>query len=278
MKDRLRSSSRLATLALSAMLLASSSTQLGCAALYPELATRIDKVAEGQKLDPPPPDGLRWLQFEKGEVPPTTRDGRKWGRGVQDGLPDPVAKLFVNDVEVLKTDPAPKTVNPTYEKSKHGNFPLAVGDKIRLELWDSDPLYNRPIGTGSARVTNEMLTDGQYTARFDMGGQLTVHLKPAKAVWGLGLWYEVRNKSAGITRVLGNSPATRAGLKKGDEIIAIGPTNVTEMTTDEVRSAMNAPPIEGLALTVRHADGVTLHAKVKQGPIYATFEEYGPVD
>jgi hypothetical protein len=277
-KDRLRSSSSLAALAPRAMLLAALFAPAGCAAIYPELGTRIDKVAADQKLDPPPPDGLRWLQFEKGEVPPTTRDGRKWGRGIQDGLPDPVAKLFVNEVEVLKTDPAPKTINPSYEGSKHGNFALAVGDKIRLELWDSDPLNNRPIGTGSARVTPEMLADGQYTARFDMGGQLTLSIKPAKAVWGLGLWYEVRGKSAGITRVLGNSPATRAGLKKGDEIVAIGPTQVSDMTTDEVRSAMNAPPFDGLALTVRHADGATLDAKVKQGPIYATFAEYGPVD
>ncbi len=266
--------SRRDSLALGALLLALPA----CAAIYPELGTRIDKVAADQKLDPPPPDGLRWLQFDKGEVPPTTRDGRKWGRGLRDGLPDAVAKLFINDVEIIKTDPAPKTINPTFAGSKHGNFALAVGDKIRLELWDADPLQNRPIGTGSARVTPEMLSDGQYTARFDMGGSVTLQIKPAKAVWGLGLWYEVRQRSAGITRILGNSPATRAGLRKGDEIIAIGPTQIEVMTTDEVRSAMNAPPLDGLALTLRHTDGATLHAKIKNGPIYPTFDEYGPVD
>lgn len=253
-------------------------TLSGCAAIYPELGTRIDKVGADQKLDPPPPDGLRWLGFEKGEVPPTTRDGRKWGRGIQDGLPDPVAKLFINDVEIIKTNPAPKTINPSFIGSKHGNFPLHVGDKIRVELWDSDPLQNRPIGTGSARVSHEMLSDGSWTARFDMGGHVTLMIKPAKPVWGLGLWYEVRQKSAGITRLLDNSPATRAGLRKGDEILSIGPTQVADMTTDEVRSAMNGPPIEGLTLRVRHKDGATLDAKVKQGPIYPPFDQYGPVE
>jgi len=265
---------RAGALATLAMLLALS----GCAAIYPELGTRIDKVSADQKLDPPPPDGLRWLAFDKGEVPPTTRDGRKWGRGLQDGLPDPIAKLFVNDIEVIKTDPSPKTINPTFVGSKHGNFPVRVGDKIRLELWDSDPLNNRAIGTGSARVSPEMLTDGGFTARFDMGGHVTLTIKPAKPVWGLGVWYEVRGKSAGVTRLLDNSPAARAGLRKGDEIVAIGPTQVKDMTTDEVRSAMNAPPMDGLALTVRHADGATLNAKVKQGPIYPTFDQYGPIE
>src|SRR5688572_22094016 len=106
-KDRLRTMPRRTALALGAVMLALPFGLGACAAIYPELGTRIDKVTADQKLDPPPPDGLRWLQFEKGEVPPTTRDGRKWGRGIQDGLPDAVAKLFVNDVEVLKTDPAP---------------------------------------------------------------------------------------------------------------------------------------------------------------------------
>ena len=54
---------------------------------------------------------------------------------------------------------------------------------------------------------------------------------------------------------------------RDDELVAIGPTEVAVMTPDEVRSAINAPPFEGLGLTVRHVDGATLETKVVPGPI-----------
>jgi membrane-associated protease RseP (regulator of RpoE activity) len=254
-----------------AALLAAAS--VGCGAIYPELATRLETVPEGREVDPPPPEGLRWIEFESGEVPPTTRDGRPWGRGLQEGLPDPVARLFVNDVELIKTDAAPKTLTPKFT-GKAGNFPIAIGDQLRVELWDSDPLNDRAIGVGKGRVTHEMLADGRWTASFDMGGRVTLLIKPARPMWGLGIWYELRQGGASITRLLDNSPAARAGLKKGDEIVGIGPTEVRLMTPDEIRSAMNAPPAAGLQLTVRHADGATLQAKVKPGPVYAPYSQY----
>lgn len=248
----------------------------GCGAIYPELATRTEPVPKGRVLDPPPPQNLRWLAFESAVVPPTTRDGRPWGR-MKEGLPDVVARLFVNDVELIKTEPAPKTLNPRFT-GKHGNFPIALGDQLRVELWDSDPLNDRGIGTQSGRVSEGMLADRKWTASFDMGGQVTLLIEPARAIWGLGFWYELRSGGASITRLLDNSPAQRAALRKGDTIIAIGPTQVSDMTADEVRSAMNAPPLGGLAITLRHADGSTLAAKLKPGPIYPTFAQHGAID
>jgi hypothetical protein len=249
----------------------------GCAAIYPELATRTDPVPPNRPLEPPPPDDLRWLAFESAEIPPTTRDGRRWGR-TGSGLPDAVARLFVNDVEVLRTDPAPKTLNPRFDRERSGNFPLKPGDALRVELWDSDPLNDRAIGKQATRVTPEMLSDARWRARFDMGGSVTLLVEPAHAIWGLGFWYELRQGAASVTRLLDNSPASRAGLRKGDAIVAIGPTDVAVMTPDEVRSAINAPPPDGLGLTVRHLAGATLKTKVVPGPIYATFAQHGPID
>ncbi len=248
----------------------------GCGAIYPELGTRVEAPPAGVALEPPPPAGLRWVAFEKAEVPPKTRDGRAWGR-VQDGLPDPVARLFVNDVEVIKTNAAPKTLSPTWEDSRSGNFPIAVGDKLRVEVWDNDPLQDRAIGRAEGRVSQEMLSEGRWHASFDMGGSVTLAIAPARARWGLGFWYELRQGGSGITRLLDHSPAARAGLQKGDTITVIGKTEVSKMTSDEVRSSMNSPPVEGLALTVRHPDGSTLEATVKPGPIYPTFAQFGAI-
>lgn len=248
----------------------------GCGAIYPELATRTEPVPTGRPLDPPPPEDLRWVAFETAEIPPTTRDGRPWGR-MKEGLPDAVGRLFVNDVEVLKSEPAPKTLNPRFT-NRTGNIPFRIGDSLRVELWDSDPLNDRAIGKQTGRVTPEMLADGRWRATFDMGGSVTLRIEPAHAIWGLGLWYEVRQGGARVTRLLDHSPASRAGLRKGDVIVSIGPTDVAVMTTDEVRSAINAPPVDGLTLTVRHADGATLKTKLVPGPIYPTLAQFGPID
>lgn len=246
----------------------------GCGAIYPELATRVEAPPAGLALDPPPPDGLRWLAFQTAEIPPKTRDGRAWGR-VREGFPDPVARLFVNDVEVLKTNAAPKTLSPTWETSKAGNFPIAVGDRLRVEVWDSDPLNDRAIGRAEGRVSAEMLSAGSWRASFDMGGSVTLAIEPARARWGLGFWYELRQGGAAVTRMLDHSPASRAGLQKGDEIVRIGKTDTSQMTSDEIRSAMNSPPLGGLELVVRHRDGSSLQAIVKPGPIYPTFAQFG---
>lgn len=265
----------LAALAMASAGAASIGAGSGCAAIYPELGTRTDPAPAG-RLDPPPPDDLRWLAFESAEIPATTRDGRKWGRSGE-GLPDAVARLFVNDAEVLRSEPAPKTLNPRFT-GRWRNLPLKLGDRVRVELWDSDPLNDRAIGKQSTRVTPEMLSDGRWRASFDMGGSVTLVVQPAHALWGLGFWYELRQGAARVTRLYAHSPASRAGLRKGDAIVAIGPTDVAVMTADEVRSAINAPPPDGLVLTVRHADGATLEAKVVPGPIYPTFAEHGPID
>lgn len=249
---------------------------VGCGAIYPELGTRVEAPPTGVELQPPPPAGLRWVAFESAEVPAKTRDGRAWGR-VQDSMPDPVARLFVNDVEILKTSAAPKTLTPTWADSKSGNFPISVGDKLRVEVWDNDPLQDRAIGRAEGRVSSEMVSEGRWRASFDMGGSVTLVIAPARARWGLGFWYELRQGGSGITRLLDNSPAARAGLKKGDTITVIGKTDVSQMTSDEVRSSMNSPPVEGLSLTVRHPDGSTLEAIVKAGPIYPTFAQFGAI-
>jgi C-terminal processing protease CtpA/Prc len=74
------------------------------------------------------------------------------------------------------------------------------------------------------------------------------------------------------------SPAERAGIAVGDEVVSIGGKQVTSMSTNAIRSAMNSIPKDGVAIVVRHEDGRSSSLTLKEGPIYPAFEQYGQVD
>src|SRR5262249_47600002 len=124
----------------------------------------------------------------------------------------------------------------------------------------------------------DMLIDKQIRAELDSGGEVVLAVEPAHAMQGLGLWYELRTTSVFITRLLQGSPADRAGIKGGDEVVQIGGKDVKAMTSDEVRSNFNAVPPDGLALGIRHEGGARLNVTLKEGPIYPTYEQFRDVE
>jgi hypothetical protein len=253
-------------------------TAAACSAVYPEIGTRLSAVHEGQKLDPPPPTELRWVRFTAANVPPKTRDGRDW-HSAFGKLPDPYAKLFVNGVEIIRTPVQAETLEPTWPNGPHGNFKIGLDDKVRIELWDANPINDQPIGISElGRITEEQLTSRHLRATLDGSAEVSLAIEPAHAMSGLGLWYEMRTTSVFITRLLAKSPAERAGLGPGDEVITIAGRPVNKLNPDEVRSLFNAVPIDGLALELKKPTGARLEAKIKEGPIYPPFDQFGSVD
>jgi hypothetical protein len=251
---------------------------MGCAAVYPEIGTRLSAVHEGQVLDPPPPKELRWVRFVSAKVPPKTRDGRDW-HSAFGKLPDPYAKLFVNNVEIIRTPVQAETLEPTWPNGPHGNFKLGLNDKVRIELWDANPINDQPIGISEmGRITEEQLSDKRIASTLDGNAEVEIAIQPAHAMSGLGLWYELRTTSVYVTRLLDGSPAKRAGIDPGDEVETVAGRAVKQLNPDEVRSLFNAVPIDGLALGLRKPSGTHLDAKIKEGPIYPPFDQFGSVD
>jgi membrane-associated protease RseP (regulator of RpoE activity) len=250
---------------------------VGCPAVYPELGTRTRSIPAGQPLDPAPPDELHWLKFVSGRVPERTRDGRAWQAN---GKASPYAKLLVNGVELFRTLPESDTLAPTWPNSPRGNFRIAPTDRLRVELWDSNPINDKPIGLRELGRAGELQTfEGEIRVELEEGSsEVRLAFGPAHAVSGLGLWYELRTVGCAITRLLEGSPAERAGLFPGDEVIRIGAREVNGMSPDELRSAFNAVPFDGLKIVVKHAAGAVTEILLKEGPIYPTFAQFGPVD
>jgi hypothetical protein len=250
----------------------------GCPAVYPELGTRMSSVAPGRVLEPAPPPDVRWIKFVSANVPERTRDGRPWGQAFGK-LPDPYAKLYVNGKELVRTPVHGDTLSPTWPNGPKGNFKLGLDDKLRVELWDANPINDKPIGIREVgRLTQEQLSDKQIRIELEGGASITLAIEPAHAMAGLGLWYELRTDSCFVTRMLEGSPAKRAGVEPGDEVVKIAGRDVKSMTADEVRSAFNAVPMNGLAMTMRHKSGTLLEVNLKEGPIYPLYEQFGSVE
>ena len=248
----------------------------GCAVIYPEIGTRTRNVIAGQPVEPPPPPDLKWVHFVSAVIPERTRDGRPWQK---DGLATTYAKLLINGKEALKTPVESGTLTPTWPTGPKGNFRIAREDHLEIELWTADPVVDKPIIIRELGVpSDDQLDEKVIRVEEDTGASLILAFEPAHAVEGLGLWFELRERGCAITRILKSSPAERAGVGRGDEVLKIGIHNVKDMTPAEVQSAFSAVPVHGLPIVVKHPNGTLLDIVLKEGPIYAHFDEFGSVD
>ena len=194
-------------------------------------------------------------------------------------MPDTYARLLVNGKEAFRTTSQSGTLSPTWPDAPRGNFRIGPEDKLRVELWDKNPVNDRPIGVRDlGRFTDEMRNQRNVRVELEGGAELTFDVEPAHAVLGIGLWYEIRNETCFVTRLLDQSPAARAGVAKGDEVVRLAGKVVKSLAPDELQSLWNAVPTAGLAVTLRHASGATQDVVLKEGPIYPLFESFGRVD
>jgi hypothetical protein len=255
-----------------AALLLSSLSLAGCGAVYPELGTSISAMPAGVPVEPPPPEGRYYVEVVRAEMPSRTRGGRDWVEAYG-SPPDPYVKVFLEDVEVMRTVTVSDSMEPVFAGSKKGNLDVVLGSEMRFELWDAGTLHDHPVDVKKLRIQAEMIDAADQTIELPAGGRIIVKIAPAKAVWGTGVWYQLHKSSAKVTRVLDGSPAWRAGLRSGDRVLAIDGQSTEALGADEIRSRLNAVPAAGLKLDVQHADGATLQAVLKEGPIYFRRED-----
>ncbi len=240
-----------------------------CAAVYPELKTPLRDAPKGRELSPPPPADLFYITFVSAEIPKKTRDGRAWD-SVGGNAPDPVAMLYVNDVQIIKTPSEPNTLTPTWKKQDKRNYHVPDGSKLRVEMWNSNALNNQPICVKKIlSFASSMDEEGNVVIVCDSGARIKMRVEPARAKLGLGLFYELRTEGeVYVSRVHPEGPAQRAGIEPGQQIVKIEGREVKEMADGEAQSLINSKGQLGVTLLLKRADGQELEVKVKEGPIY----------
>ncbi len=244
----------------------------GCAVIYPEFATPVRPAPPDAEMDPPPPPDLYYIAVVRAEVPPRTRDGRAWDDS-GGGEPDPFAVVFINDTELFRTATERDSFQPTWPEAKRTNYRVPKDATLKVEVWNDNPLHAQPICVQTVRnVRREAADTGELDLYCDGGARIVVQVEPAKARWGLGFHYELDGGGATVTRVVRHSPASRGGLRGGEEMLIINGRKVARMDEKGIRSTINANIRTGLELTVR-TNGEVREIKLQEGPIYTLEDE-----
>jgi hypothetical protein len=251
---------------------------LGCGAVYPQLSTPVRTAPAHIVLAPPPPEDLLFVKFAGAVIPTRTRDGRNWD-SVGGSLPDAFAKLFVDGKLILETPVQSNSLSPTWPDQRKANYRIRAGATLRVELWDSNPINNHPICASELRdVHSDALGEGPTPVNCSSGAELSVIVDPAHGRLGVGLFYELRREEVFVTRVLRESPAARAGLARGDQLLKIQGKVVKFMADGEAQSLINANAATGVTFLVRKLDKRELEVSVKEGAIYPVVDEGIAVD
>jgi hypothetical protein len=248
----------------------------GCGAVYPELATPTRNAPPGFSFEPPPPIDVVYLAFAKATIPDRTRDGRSW-ESVGGSLPDPFAKLIVDDKELIVTPVAENTLRPVWPNQKRGNYRIKPGAKIRVELWDNNPINNHPICQQTVRNLHEQLSaDQPIEVGCDSGAYVHLVAAPAHGKIGIGLYYEIRTDEVYVARVVQESPAARAGVTRGDQITNIMGDPVKGMDEGRIRSLLNSNGATGLKLVLTAKGQPPREVTLKDAAVYTLLSEEVP--
>jgi predicted metalloprotease with PDZ domain len=153
------------------------------------------------------------------------------------------------------------------------------GAAVKVELWDSNPINNHPICVADvADLHSEVSVETPLVVSCNSGAELKLIVQPAHARLGLGLYYELRREEVVVTRVLRESPAARAGLAFGDQLLKIQGKDVKTMADGEAQSLINANAATGITLKVRKRDKSETELTLKEGAIYPMADEGVPID
>ena len=245
---------------------------LACSAVYPEMSTALKSAPQGRQLEPPPGPELLWIRIQSAEIPKKTRDGRQWD-AVGGNAPDPFVILFADDEELFRTPVQSNTIKPTWPDQVPKNYRIPKKAKVRLELWDANPISNHPICIAKVRNIHREAGMGGTDLRCESGARVSFLVEPAHAMLGVGLFYELRNPDVYVSRVIAQSPAARAGIQAGDQILAIAGKDVAKMEKGEPQSLINSKAQVGVKLRIRHKDGQEREVELQEGPVYPLAED-----
>jgi S1-C subfamily serine protease len=149
---------------------------------------------------------------------------------------------------------------------------------VFVELWDDNPMINKPMCRAQVKDLPQLREGGQNEIWCDSGARVQLGVEPAKGLIGLGLYYESRGtEGVRVTRVIEHSPASRAGLRGGDRILAINGKDVKKLDGNQIRSAINQTAKTGIKLDVWYQNGKRHVVEIKEGALYPLPNDEIPV-
>ncbi|MEM1029161.1 MAG: hypothetical protein AAGA56_25700 [Myxococcota bacterium] len=245
-----------------------------------DFATRIRPAPKGLSLAPPAPSGVYWLKVATARISARTPEGALWDD--VGGWPDPRVVVEMDGRAILTAEGPENTLQPTFDDAAAaGNFALDREAKMTVVVYDADPLRDRQIGRADFNAPTAV-DASTGSIELDVGkvgnpGRVTLAVEPAHALLGLGFDYELYERKAVVSRVLRHGPADRAGVVVGDVLLGARGVLFRDLQPKAIKSAINSITADPVDVIVEHESGRTESFAMAEGPIYALYDEWGPV-
>lgn len=238
----------------------------GCAFPRRETVTvpaPVDRVRSEER-----PKDMWVLRIVDAELPQMKAGGLPWDT---DGtLPDPFVRVLVGERLVWESPVQEDTRTPSWNLTLPRNIEIPEGSVFRLEVWDRDSAVSADPAGGIQRqgLPATALPDAVARLTLDNLGMLTIVASLPRAHKGVGIRFEVHSDALRVLEVERYSPAFRAGILKGDRIVAIGPQRVSELSGDEATSDLSLAIDRDLSLTLADEKGKERQVTLDKGFIW----------
>ena len=205
------------------------------------------------------PGYLFKLRVLSAAVPKTKVSGLAWD---DDGSgPDCFVRVYLDKALVWTSDVKENTSNPEWNAILPRNIVVGSDTRMRFEVWDYDtPISADPIGHLEQRgLPTTAMTDAVARLQLDSTATLVIMVNPPTAHRGVGLSVEIRSEALKVIAVERFSPAARAGIKVGDQIVGIGNERITHMDGDDAATELSLAGERSHKLVVTDSKGKQEH-------------------
>jgi hypothetical protein len=242
----------------------------GCA--YPRRATSLVPVRadHASSSSSSTPAEVWSLVITSAVVPQLSRGALVWDG--EDGLPDPFVRVYRDDVLVFESATLDDTLTPAWNVVLPRNLYAPHAATYRFELWDRDDVGADPIGMyRNYGLPDNALPGADARILMEGGAQLAFRIEPPVAHRGVGIrLYELRGDTLLVIEVETHSPAGRAGIVSGDEIIGIGGHGVASLGSQRAPGALSMAAERGESLRVRNARGEVREVELDGSLVWLT--------
>jgi hypothetical protein len=225
----------------------------GCA--YPRHTTPLN-AAPGIKVpSEQTPGGMYAFRLISAVAPQTKISGLGWD---DDGTgPDLFARIYVDERKVWESPVIENDPTPTWNRVLPRNVIIPRNSDFRLELWDYDTAVSSdPIGRIEHRgLPTTAIPDAMARLQLDAGTMVVIMVSAPQPHRGVGLAVEVREDALKVLSVEPFSPAARAGVKKGDQIVGIASARVADMEEGAKISELSLAAGRHAKLAITDANG-----------------------
>jgi C-terminal processing protease CtpA/Prc len=138
-------------------------------------------------------------------------------------------------------------------------------------MWDDDTASADPAGTFAHQgLPGNALPNAKARLTLDNMGTVTVMISSPKPYKGLGITYVQHSDSLVVLAVEEFSPAARAGINKGDRVVAIGDSRVESLTAAKAASELSLAVDRGAPLIVADKKGKERPVNLDRGFLWLT--------